>query len=261
MKHEIVGKNYGKLIGFGFRINYRNKIQNDVVYNNAVFVCRKEGKRVADKRRVGVVHRWEERTSCKAKLNVVLERLIGKYKIKEFVAQHNHELEPPETSHIEIPYAKAGLAGLPGSSPEDGRRCSSLRCRRRKLAAAVRISAVWVHGTEVAGRVRDRRSPPSSSDLSADRASGMAVALRKRTDVAGDKEKRKEEKFFIYLWPGRPVFCLPVSGVSRGRAVVLLREFWVFRWLGGDCADGDGRGLWLTVGFVLRVGGVMRVWG
>ncbi|GER57063.1 disease resistance protein [Striga asiatica] len=34
-------------------------------------------------------------------------------------------------------------AGLAGSSPEDGRRCLSLRCRRRKLAVVVRISAVW----------------------------------------------------------------------------------------------------------------------
>ncbi|CAA0824644.1 Protein FAR1-RELATED SEQUENCE 5 [Striga hermonthica] len=362
-------QNYGKLMGFGVRINYRNKSQKDGVYNNAVFVCRKEGKRAADKRRVGVVHRWEERTSCKAKLNVVLERSTGKYKIKEFVAEHNHELEPPETSHMLRSHRQvsraaaaaidlahdAGLtpkathhlrireaggwdkvgyiledqktylrskreknmvydsrmivdygdfgdvitfdttygtnkelrplgvftgfnhhrqmvifggallydetadsfawlfetflnahgdkepqtiftdqdaamanalakaddssaghrfsvvgrlmtqitgsgnrvagtdAGLPGSSPEDGQRCSSLRCSSRKLAVAVRISAVWVHKMEVARRVRGRRSPPSSSDLSADRASGMAVALLKCTDGAGDKEKREEE--------------------------------------------------------------------
>ncbi|KAF5750293.1 ribose-5-phosphate isomerase 3 chloroplastic [Tripterygium wilfordii] len=104
MKFDTLGdawelwEKYGWWMGFGVRKNYNNKRRKDGVISNAVYVCNKEGRRAEDKRVVGIVRRrWEIRTNCKVMVNIALERDTGKYKVKEFVEEHNHALEPTET--------------------------------------------------------------------------------------------------------------------------------------------------------------------
>src|SRR4051812_38049401 len=77
---------YGKMMGFGVRKEYKNRSKKDNVITNAVYVCSKQGRREEDKR-VGpnVKHRWEWKCDCKVKLNVSLDRETGKYVVKEFV--------------------------------------------------------------------------------------------------------------------------------------------------------------------------------
>ncbi|XP_038715047.1 protein FAR1-RELATED SEQUENCE 5-like [Tripterygium wilfordii] len=107
-------KKYGKSVGFGVRKDYINQSKKDGVCTSAVFVCCKEGKRQEDKRRIGSIHRWETRSQCHVKVNIALDRGSHKYKIKNFVEEHNHELEPPETCHMIRSYkevsASYGLA-------------------------------------------------------------------------------------------------------------------------------------------------------
>ncbi|XP_038706379.1 protein FAR1-RELATED SEQUENCE 5-like [Tripterygium wilfordii] len=88
---------YGQKMGFGVRKDYVNRRAKDKVATSAAFVCCKEGRRENDKRNVCDVHRWETRTDCKVKFVVKLDKKSEKYKIKSFVDQHNHELEPSET--------------------------------------------------------------------------------------------------------------------------------------------------------------------
>ena len=88
-------------MGFNVRKESNNKSKIDNEITNAVYVCSKYGLRKEDKRVVSVTkHRWEVKTDCKIKMNVVLERGISKYKITEFVEEHNHILEPMETTYM-----------------------------------------------------------------------------------------------------------------------------------------------------------------
>ncbi|PNX83162.1 protein FAR1-related sequence 5-like [Trifolium pratense] len=90
---------YGKRNGFGIRREYFNKSKVDGVLTSRRFTCFKEGKRSVDKRRTGE-HRAETRTECPARMVISLDRKIEKYNVVDFIAQHNHPLQPPEHVHM-----------------------------------------------------------------------------------------------------------------------------------------------------------------
>ncbi|XP_038694588.1 ribose-5-phosphate isomerase-like [Tripterygium wilfordii] len=89
---------YGRQMGFGVRKDYKGKSKKDGVLIRAVFVCYREGFRKEDKRVVGEIRSRWVRIGCKARLYVILERETGKFKVREFVEDHNHPLELPKTS-------------------------------------------------------------------------------------------------------------------------------------------------------------------
>jgi zinc finger SWIM domain-containing protein 3 len=65
------------------------------------FTCFKEGTRIVDKRRHPAMEpRAETRTGCQARMVISLDRKIGKYKVVDFIAQHNHPLQPLEYVHM-----------------------------------------------------------------------------------------------------------------------------------------------------------------
>ncbi|KAK2402304.1 protein FAR1-RELATED SEQUENCE [Trifolium repens] len=93
---------YSKRIGFGIRREYVNKSKKDGVLTSRRFTCFKEDIRGVDKRRQpkGERHRAETRTGCQARMVISLDRKIEKYKVVDFVAQHNHPLQPQEYVHM-----------------------------------------------------------------------------------------------------------------------------------------------------------------
>ncbi|XP_058774984.1 protein FAR1-RELATED SEQUENCE 12-like [Vicia villosa] len=92
---------YGAHVGFGVRKRYVNKSRKDGTISSCRFVCSKEGLRQPDKRDVFVSnHRAETRTDCKARIALVLKN--GKFVIHEFVQDHNHPLQPPEETNLDI---------------------------------------------------------------------------------------------------------------------------------------------------------------
>ncbi|XP_038718422.1 protein FAR1-RELATED SEQUENCE 5-like [Tripterygium wilfordii] len=68
-----------------------------------------EGHREEDKRVLGN-HRWEVRTGSLAKINVGLNKETGNYVVKALEMSHNHDLEPPETTHMLRSYRKMSEA-------------------------------------------------------------------------------------------------------------------------------------------------------
>ncbi|CAL5201418.1 unnamed protein product [Lathyrus oleraceus] len=87
---------YGRVTGFGIRREYGNKSRKDGTLTSRRFTCFKEGKRIVDNRSNLVKEgRVETRTGCNARMVISLDRKIGKYKVVDFVAQHNHALLPP----------------------------------------------------------------------------------------------------------------------------------------------------------------------
>uniref|UniRef100_A0A1S2Y170 Protein FAR1-RELATED SEQUENCE 5-like n=2 Tax=Cicer arietinum TaxID=3827 RepID=A0A1S2Y170_CICAR len=119
---------YSKRIGFGIRREYANKSKKDGILTSRRFTCFKEGIRCVDKRGHPVgEHRAETRTGCKARMVISLDRKIGKYKVVDFVAQHNHPLQPPEYVHMirshrhisEVQASQIILADESGLRPKD----------------------------------------------------------------------------------------------------------------------------------------------
>ncbi|WJX45669.1 hypothetical protein P8452_32532 [Trifolium repens] len=90
---------YSKRNGFGIRREYSNKSRVDGALTSRRFTCFKEGKRSVDKRRTGE-HRAETRTGCQSRMVISLDRKIEKYVVIDFIAQHNHQLQPPEHVHM-----------------------------------------------------------------------------------------------------------------------------------------------------------------
>ncbi|XP_058785000.1 protein FAR1-RELATED SEQUENCE 5-like [Vicia villosa] len=98
--YEFYNK-YSKGFGFGIRREYSNKSRIDGVLTSRRFTCFKEGARVIDKRRNPTGEpRAETRTGCLARMVISLDRKIEKYKVVDFVAQHNHPLLPQEYVHM-----------------------------------------------------------------------------------------------------------------------------------------------------------------
>ncbi|XP_024625265.1 protein FAR1-RELATED SEQUENCE 5-like [Medicago truncatula] len=92
---------YSKRIGFGIRREYGNKSKKDGVLTSRRFTCYKEGTRSVDKRRQPTGESTAEtRTGCNARMGISLDRKIGKYKVVDFVLEHNHLLQPQEYVHM-----------------------------------------------------------------------------------------------------------------------------------------------------------------
>ncbi|KAF7807759.1 protein FAR1-RELATED SEQUENCE 5-like [Senna tora] len=105
MKFETIDKAwefwnaYGGKIGFGVRRLFTNKSKKDGSITTCRFVCCKEGVRRANKGVRNVVNRrLETRTDCKVKMGLVNED--GKFKVYDFVEEHNHVLHLPNTTHM-----------------------------------------------------------------------------------------------------------------------------------------------------------------
>ncbi|XP_075483731.1 protein FAR1-RELATED SEQUENCE 5-like [Primulina tabacum] len=90
---------YGGKIGFGVRKNYFNKNKNTGFITSYKYVCCKEGVRKKDKRDSSTLnHRLETRTNCKVRMGVTF--VDSKYKVNEFIEEHNHPLQLQETVHM-----------------------------------------------------------------------------------------------------------------------------------------------------------------
>ena len=86
-------KNYGKQMGFSVRKHYTNKSKIDGEITSRRFLCSKEGTRKPDKRdHLTSQPQQETRTNCLVRLGVSLVRETEKYKVYDFVSEHNHVL-------------------------------------------------------------------------------------------------------------------------------------------------------------------------
>jgi zinc finger SWIM domain-containing protein 3 len=100
-------ENYGKQMGFGVRKKFINKSKRDGKVTTRGFVCFKEGVRRVDKRdHLNCRHRYETRSNCYVRMFVSLVRETGKYKVYDFVAEHNHILHLSETTYMMKSYRK-----------------------------------------------------------------------------------------------------------------------------------------------------------
>ncbi|KAJ3703007.1 hypothetical protein LUZ61_006712 [Rhynchospora tenuis] len=92
---------YGGRNGFRVRKGKGNKTKKDDANTSKVFFCSCEGKREIDKQdHLMKKPRAETRTGCQARLLLKLDRGTNKYKVAEFVKEHNHPLQPPEACYL-----------------------------------------------------------------------------------------------------------------------------------------------------------------
>jgi zinc finger SWIM domain-containing protein 3 len=92
---------YSKKMGFSIRREYGNKSKVDGILTSRRFTCFKEGNRGVDKRDYLTKEpRAETRTGCQARMGISFDRKIGKYKVVDFVSEHNHILQPNEYVHM-----------------------------------------------------------------------------------------------------------------------------------------------------------------
>lgn len=90
---------YGNNAGFGVRKQSCSKSKKDGSITSYKYVCCKEGARRPDKRDTKRSKpRPEKRTGCIARMAV--SRTNGKYRIVDFVDEHNHPLHLPETVNL-----------------------------------------------------------------------------------------------------------------------------------------------------------------
>ncbi|XP_059454937.1 protein FAR1-RELATED SEQUENCE 5-like [Corylus avellana] len=119
--------NYGKQMGYGVRKGFLNKSKLDGKVTTRGFTCCRAGVRGIDKRNhLYTRHRYEVRTNCPVRLHVSLVRETGKYKVYDFVAEHNHILHLEETAYMmrshrkmsEVQAFEIDLACASGISPK-----------------------------------------------------------------------------------------------------------------------------------------------
>ena len=92
---------YGRQMGFDVRKHYINKSKKDGKVTSREFVCAKQGIRDTEKEDViRTRNRDDTRTNCLVKFYVSLVREIGKYKVFDFVGEHNHTLHLLETVYM-----------------------------------------------------------------------------------------------------------------------------------------------------------------
>nr|KYP45326.1 Protein FAR1-RELATED SEQUENCE 5 [Cajanus cajan] len=90
---------YAYRVGFSVRISKGHKDKYGKIVNR-VFCCSCEGYRGKDKREDNVKNpRPQSRFGCLAKMKVN-NRLTGKYRVTEFIAEHAHETTTPSKSHF-----------------------------------------------------------------------------------------------------------------------------------------------------------------
>ncbi|XP_027071125.2 protein FAR-RED IMPAIRED RESPONSE 1-like [Coffea arabica] len=101
---EVAAKNfyqkYAKASGFGTRLSKGHKDKNSDLMLDRVFCCSREGKKPKDKRNMIVkCPRPETRCDCSARMKISC-RQGEKYRVVQFVAEHNHELSTPSKTHL-----------------------------------------------------------------------------------------------------------------------------------------------------------------
>ena len=94
-------KNYGKQMGFTIQKHYANKSKIDGEIISRRFLCSKEGTRKPDKQdHLTNQPRQETRTNFLVWLGVSLVRETGKYKVFDFVSEHNLVLHLAATTFM-----------------------------------------------------------------------------------------------------------------------------------------------------------------
>ena len=97
----IFYNNYARTVGFNIRKEYFNTCKETGKLTSRKFVCSKEGFRKKDKRDCKTKKpRAETRCGCDACMVIVLDKKINKYVVTNFVAEHNHLLHLPQTTHM-----------------------------------------------------------------------------------------------------------------------------------------------------------------
>ena len=112
---------YGRQMGFDVRKHYINKSKKDGKITSRGFVCAKQDIRGSKKEdMIRTRNRDDTRTNCPVKLYVSLVRETGKYKVTNFIEEHNHTPHLSETvytmrSQRKISEVHAGLIELASS--------------------------------------------------------------------------------------------------------------------------------------------------
>ena len=89
---------YGGLIGFSVRKEWENKSKVDCkTILSRKYVCSREGfKKVSDYEASDAIK--ETRIGCLAQM-IINRQANGKYTVKSFVKEHNHDLASPRSKH------------------------------------------------------------------------------------------------------------------------------------------------------------------
>ena len=92
---------YGRQVGFDVRKHYINKSKNDGKVTSRGFVCAKQGIRGKEKEdMIRTRNQDDTRTNCLVRLYVSLVRESGKFKVSDFVGEHNHTLHLSEIVYM-----------------------------------------------------------------------------------------------------------------------------------------------------------------
>lgn len=89
---------YALMVGFSVRKSSAHRYRGTVL--DRIYVCSCQGKRGPDKRdNIYKSHRAETRCGCLARLKISC-RQVGKFRVIDFVAKHNHDLASPGNIHL-----------------------------------------------------------------------------------------------------------------------------------------------------------------
>ena len=93
--------NFARRIGFGDRKHWFDKSKREADVTSCRFVCCREGLRREDRRSdVTTNPLLETRTNCPVRIGVTHIRGTGKFRVHDFVAEHNHVLYAAETNDM-----------------------------------------------------------------------------------------------------------------------------------------------------------------
>ena len=92
---------YGRQVGFDVRKHYINKSKNDGKVTSRGFVCAKQGIQGKEKEdMIRTCNRDDTRTNCPVRLYVSLVQESRKFKVSDFVREHNHTFHLSETLYM-----------------------------------------------------------------------------------------------------------------------------------------------------------------
>ena len=95
------GVKYGRQMGFGVRKHYINKSKKDGNVTSRGLVCAKQGIRGTKEEDIILTHNRDyTRTNCPLRLYVSLVQETRKYKVADFVGEHNHTLHLSEIVYM-----------------------------------------------------------------------------------------------------------------------------------------------------------------